>query len=69
MFRVEVNWKSNKDASDAIAQWAKENCPSYINPWIRVVKTSIGGQTHGTSSSVFEFTDESDAIIFSLKWT
>lgn len=68
MYAISISWSASFDKSNEIETWAKENCPSYFSPKIRVIKTSIGGIRSRISSTTFEFTNESDAISFALKW-
>lgn len=65
MFAVDTSWGENPGDGQDIDEWARANCPSYVVPKFRLVRTSISSRL---SFSIFEFTDEADAVIFALKW-
>jgi hypothetical protein len=65
MFVVDATWPEGLENERSAIAWAKENCPSYVAPEFRVVRTAL---VTCLSYSRFEFTDEADAIIFALKW-
>jgi hypothetical protein len=51
--------------------WAKENCPSYItNEGSRVTKLKqVPGGWVNVVCVVYHFSDEKDAVMFSLRWS
>ena len=49
-------------SGESTAQWARENCPSYLSATLYI------RQENEDTKTEYHFADEKDAMIFSLKW-
>ena len=50
-------------------EWAKQHCPSYITNEAGPARTKkVSGGWISDVSIVYYFSDEQDAVFFSLKW-
>lgn len=57
-----------KETCVTISEWARVNCPSYINYDFLDMSDFNSWDGPADSGYRFSFGDEQDALLFSLKW-